>query len=302
MDTLTPLETFYDQAKGATLPLPPELERLYGPLALPPRPAPILPVAPATVPGNAPAGSPGLQTSPYLFGNFVTTLDGVVALGGPGADGGGLISGFNKHDRMVMGLLRAVADAVIVGAGTLRSVPDHFWTARHIYPPLRAAYDALRSALGKPEPPLQVFVSARGELDPLLPVFQTGEVPVLIVTTSPGAERLHGLGMPDSVWIATSADARSVSAHEVLEAIAQVRQSDLLLLEGGPQLMGDFFAEKCLDELFLTLAPQVAGRDGTTERPGFVSGRRFAPEQPLWGELVSLKRGGSHLFLRYAFA
>jgi riboflavin biosynthesis pyrimidine reductase len=65
--------------------------------------------------------------------------------------------------------------------------------------------------------------------------------------------------------------------------------------------LGDFFAEGCLDELFLTLAPQVAGRDGSVERPGLVAGRRFAPEQPLWGTLVGVRRGGSHLFLRYAF-
>lgn len=291
METLTPLETLYEQAKGGALPLPPELAGLYGPLYLPLRPAP------------GPAGMPVLQVPlPYVFGNFVTTLDGVVALGGPGADGGGLISGFNKHDRMIMGLLRAVADAVIVGAGTLRSVPNHFWTAQHIYPALSLVYEELRAALGKTEPPLHVFVSARGELDPLLPVFQSGSVPVLIVTTPAGAERLSKAGMPAAVQIAASADARSVSAREVLAALAQVRQSDLVLVEGGPQLMGDFFAEKRLDELFLTLAPQVAGRDGTTERPGLVSGRRFAPEQPLWGELVSLKRGGSHLFLRYAFA
>jgi hypothetical protein len=57
-----------------------------------------------------------------------------------------------------------------------------------------------------------------------------------------------------------------------------------------------------LDELFLTLAPQVAGRDDTGERPGLVAGQRFAPEQPRWGELIGIKRGGSHLFLRYAFA
>ncbi len=278
MDTLTPLETLYEQAKGSALPLPPELEGLYGPLSL-----------------------PAQSGIPYVFGNFVTTLDGVVALGGPGADGGGLISGFNKHDRMIMGLLRAVADAVIVGAGTLRSVPDHFWTAQHIYPALSLVYEELRDALGKPEPPLHVFVTARGELDPGLPVFQTGTVPVLTVTTPAGAERLSKAGMPAAVQIATGANERAVSAQDVLAALAQVRQSDLVLVEGGPQLMGDFFAEKRLHELFLTLAPQVAGRDGTTERPGFVSGRRFAPEQPLWGELVSLKRGGSHLFLRYAF-
>jgi riboflavin biosynthesis pyrimidine reductase len=66
--------------------------------------------------------------------------------------------------------------------------------------------------------------------------------------------------------------------------------------------MGDFFAQGCLDDLYLTLAPQVAGRDGSVERPGLVAGQRFAPEQPLWGTLVSVRRAGSHLFLRYAFA
>ena len=65
--------------------------------------------------------------------------------------------------------------------------------------------------------------------------------------------------------------------------------------------MGDFFAERCLDELFLTLAPQVAGRDNGNERLGVVAGKLFAPDHPMWGTLVSVKRGGSHLFLRYAF-
>ena len=76
----------------------------------------------------------------------------------------------------------------------------------------------------------------------------------------------------------------------------------MVLIEAGPRLMSDFFAERLIDELFLTLAPQVAGRDSAIERPGFVSGKQFAPEHPVWGTLVSLKRGGDHLFLRYAFA
>jgi riboflavin biosynthesis pyrimidine reductase len=65
--------------------------------------------------------------------------------------------------------------------------------------------------------------------------------------------------------------------------------------------MASFFTEQLLDELFLTLAPQVAGRNHLADRPGLVSGRSFAPENPLWGTLVSVKRGGSHLFLRYRF-
>jgi riboflavin biosynthesis pyrimidine reductase len=95
--------------------------------------------------------------------------------------------------------------------------------------------------------------------------------------------------------------AGSISARSVLEAVSAVRQSDVILVEGGPQLIGDFFAERCLDELFLTLAPQLAGRDDSSERPGLIAGKRFAPEHPLWGTLVSVKRRGSHLFLRYSF-
>jgi len=83
--------------------------------------------------------------------------------------------------------------------------------------------------------------------------------------------------------------------------VSDVRPTQIILVEGGPRLMGDFFAEQCLDELFLTLAPQVAGRDDASERPGLVAGQSFAPERPLWGTLVGVKRAGSHLFLRYAF-
>lgn len=65
--------------------------------------------------------------------------------------------------------------------------------------------------------------------------------------------------------------------------------------------VGDFLVDSVVDELFLTLAPQIAGRKKGSERPGLVTGKLFAPEHPLWGTLVSVKRGGSHLFLRYAF-
>jgi riboflavin biosynthesis pyrimidine reductase len=203
---------------------------------------------------------------------------------------------------MVMGLLRAIADAVIVGAGTLRSVPQHRWTAQYIYPPLADVYQQLRTSLGKKASPLNVIVTAHGEVSLDLPVFQSGEVPVLLVTTAQGAERIRTQRLPPSTQLSSVKSAGSLSARAILEAVSRVRQCEVILVEGGPLLMGDFFAEQSLDELFLTLAPQIAGRDGTVERPGLVMGKRFAPEHPLWGTLVSVKRGGSHLFLRYAFA
>ena len=92
MTALAPLESLYEGTpeRGVNLPLPSELRTLYGRLQFPLHPE-----------------------RPYLIGNFVTTLDGVVSLNVPGQAGGGEISGFNPHDQMVMGLLRAVADAVI---------------------------------------------------------------------------------------------------------------------------------------------------------------------------------------------
>jgi riboflavin biosynthesis pyrimidine reductase len=94
----------------------------------------------------------------------------------------------------------------------------------------------------------------------------------------------------------------TISVRSLLEAIQRLRPSDIILTEGGPHLLGDFLAERCLDELFLTLAPQVAGRDDLARRPGFAGGHTFAPEHPLWCTLVDVRRSGSHLFLRYAFA
>ena len=124
---------------------------------------------------------------------------------------------------------------------------------------------------------------------------------MLIVTTTQGEERIRQQRLPPSVQVSAVQSAGALSAQAILEAVSRVRQSDMILVEGGPQLMGDFFAERFLDELFLTLAPQIAGRDENTQRPGLVAGKRFAPEHPLWGTLVGVKRGGSHLFLRYAF-
>ena len=278
MNTLTPLESLFDMESGNALPLPPDLAALYGRLAFPPHP------------GRA-----------HIVGNFVSTLDGVVALNEPGHAGGGDISGLNQHDQVVMGLLRAMADAVIVGAGTLRSVPKHRWTAQYIYPPLADVYQQLRTSLGKQASPLNVIVTARGEVDLDLPVFQSGEVPVLLVTTAHGAERIRAQHLPLGVNVAAGSRADSLSARAILQTVKRVRRCEVILVEGGPQLMADFLGERLLDELFLTLAPQIAGRDGEVERPGLVAGQRFAPEHPLWGKLVSVKRGGSHLFLRYAF-
>jgi riboflavin biosynthesis pyrimidine reductase len=275
---LEQLASLYDAVHGRDLLLPVELASVYGRLAFPSNP-----------------------DRPHVIANFVTTLDGVTSLGVAGQAGGGEISGFNPHDRMVMGLLRAVSDAVIIGAGTLRASPNHIWTAGYICPAFTDAYQSLRASLGKCAPPLTVIVTARGQIDLDLPVFQSGKVPVLIMTGAEGAEYLSGQTLPAWVHIVEGSRAGLINAAEILHVVSHTRRSDLILVEGGPRLMGSFYAEQCLDEQFLTLAPQVAGRDDADKRPGLVMGRSFAPDQAVWGTLASVKRAGSHLFLRYTF-
>lgn len=273
-----PFITLFDEAAGEALPLPPELAAIYGPLRLSTR-----------------------TDRPTTLANFVSSLDGVVSLGIPGQSGGKPISGNDAHDRLLMGLLRATADAVIVGAGTVRAVsPRHVWTPDHVFPELAPAWGAFRAALGKPEPPLNVVVTASGDLDLGLRVFASGVAPVLIVTTARGAEHLCHLARPPWVRVADVQCAGTIGAEAILAAVSQERPSRVVLLEGGPHLLGDFLAAGCLDDLFLTLAPQVAGRAEGDRRPALVEGWRFAPEHPLWSTLVSARRAGSHLFLRYA--
>lgn len=73
----------------------------------------------------------------------------------------------------------------------------------------------------------------------------------------------------------------------------------ILLHEGGPTLFGQFVAAEAVDELFVTLSPQIAGRVAHTIRPGMVQGVEFVPNRAPWFQLLSIKEKAGHLYLRY---
>ena len=189
-----------------------------------------------------------------------------------------------------MGLLRAVADVVIVGSGTLRPDRRHVWTAEAIFPELADEYLRLRKALGKPGAPLNVIVSGSGDLDLGLPVFASGKVPALIVTTAAGAKLLRKQRAPDSVEIRSiRRSPRAIPASAILDEVCRVSGGKRILVEGGPRLLGDFYAEHLVDEQFLTLSPQIAGRDSGDGRLSLVMGK----VRPLWGTLIDARRGST---------
>jgi riboflavin biosynthesis pyrimidine reductase len=243
------------------------------------------------------------RSGPQVFSNFVSSMDGVVSLQAKGHSGGGDISGFSLQDRMVMGLLRAVADVVIVGAGTLDADVRHVWTPEAICPELAKEYGKLRMEMSKLEPALNVVVTAGGNLDLRLPVFASGRVPALIVTTSAGAKRLGSQKSPASVQIRAvpGRGRKEIPAALILDEVAKINAGKRILVEGGPRLLGSFYEERLVSEQFLTIAPQIAGRCAHDGRLGLVMGKTFAPRHPLWGRLIDVRRGDSLLFLRYFF-
>jgi riboflavin biosynthesis pyrimidine reductase len=276
---LKALRLLFAAQRGRLLPLPPRLTRLYGDFRM-----------------------PSSGSGPRIFSNFVSTMDGVVSLHTKGHLGGGDISGFNSQDRMVMGLLRAVADVVIVGSGTFDADRRHVWTPAAIFPPLARDYQKLRRAMSRNAALLNVVVTTSGNIDLQSPVFTSGRVRAVIVTTPAGAKRLGRKKPPERVEIRpVRAAGGEIGARAIIEEIMRVQSGKRILIEGGPRLLASFYDQGLIDEQFLTLAPQIAGRLADDGRLSLVMGKTFAPRAPLWGTLVDARRGDKLLFLRYAF-
>ncbi len=242
---------------------------------------------------------------PYIIANFVESLDGVVSYNAPGQMGGGMISGDNKQDQMVMGMLRAYADAVIFGSSSLREDAGHVRIPSFIAPQFTVDYEAMRQKLGKREKyPISVIMTASGNIDLNEPTFHTSGLRAVIATTQHGYDALQKQTIPSSTdvrVIETQEDERGISPERVLQLLASDYNVQIALYEGGPTLFASFLAAHCVDELFLTFAPQLVGHSDETQRLSLVEGHAFSPQDAPWATLVSVKKANNHLLLRYRF-
>jgi riboflavin biosynthesis pyrimidine reductase len=227
-----------------------------------------------------------------VYSNFVSSLDGVVAFG-TGVSAGSVISGKFQADRFLMALLRACADAVVIGAGTMRATPGHLWTPAHVFPDLASSFAALREALGRGPVPRLVVITAKGHLDLNHPALAKGAT---ILTTESGAQELRGR-LPSTCEVITLGRGKKLDIKHVFAELGK-RGFEVILTEGGPHLVGELIAAQLLDEAFLTLSPVIAGR-GKERRFGMVEGVELLPSMPVWSGLLSARRHGDYLFLRY---
>lgn len=245
-----------------------------------------------------------LAARPFVISNFVSTLDGVVSYEIRGKSGGSAISGSDPADRFIMGLLRASVDAVMVGAGTLNDVSaKSLWTPEYVYPDAKGLYAEYRvDALHKPEYPLLVIVSGSGQLELERAIFRTPAMRTLVITTSAGRDELtrRGAAALGSVVVhALKSSSGDIAPQAILQLLHSRFGVKTLLHEGGPTLFGQFLAAEAIDELFLTLSPQIAGRKGDVTRPAVVQGVEFVPDSAPWFQMVSVRERGAYLYLRY---
>lgn len=235
-------------------------------------------------------GEFGFGSGPLLFANFVSTVDGVVSFGKQPS--GSRISESSPADRFMMGVLRSFADAVLVGAGTMRGESRHLWIPQHVFPDAAEDFAALRRALGKPERPELYVTTASGELDPDSAALRAGAV---VLAPGTAVDRIREL-LPAASRIAVLGEDRV----DVTDAVQHIRSEGhpMVLTEGGPRLMGQLVAAGLVDELFLTISHLIGGRD-EEHRAGFVAGQELLPDLRVACELLSVRRAESFLFLRY---
>lgn len=235
-------------------------------------------------------------SEPRLVANFVSSIDGVVAAP-PLVQSAKLISGENDSDRFVMALLRACADAIVIGSGTLQASPRSLWTPDGPYPGAAGAFAELRRRRHRPAAPALVVLTGTGLIDPAHPALERG---ALVLTTDGGALRLEGR-LPERTEVVSLGATPTV---DLLAAVQLLRERGykLILSEAGPNLFGGLLAAGLVDELFLTVSPVVVGRADGVTRLGLVEGHDLLPGEGTSARLLSVRRDGAHLFLRYGLS
>lgn len=221
------------------------------------------------------------EDRPYLALNMVATADGRITIDGRSGPIG------NEPDRELFHELRAQVDAVMVGAGTVRT--ERY--GRMVRDPDRRAR---REEAGLDPDPLAVVVSARLALEADIPLLQDPDSRVVLVTASDGEIE----GAAASLEYIRTPAGEQPGTVPLRPALRDLRERGVrtILCEGGPVLNATLLEEELVDELWLVVASKLAGGAG----PGVVAGAQLDPTVEM--TLVAAHEAGGDLFLRYRVA
>jgi riboflavin biosynthesis pyrimidine reductase len=189
-----------------------------------------------------PGGEPG---RPWVRANMVASIDGAIQVAGRSGGLGG------PADRHLFGVLRSLADVILVGAGTARA--EHYGPARPA-----ALVAGLRA--GRPAAPPIAVLTARLDLDPSSGLFtQTAPDARTIVITTADAPADRQVAIGQHAELITVEPGQLTAARAVTEL--GLRGYGRVLAEGGPSLLAELAAAGRLDDLCLTVSPVLVGGD-----------------------------------------
>ena len=193
-------------------------------------------------PACAPYGHLGFPTAPddrpWIYTNFVQSLDGITTLLGKNASGGEISQ--SREDRWLMDLLRAHADGLLMGMNTLREEqrargPESRGIVFRVVEP---ALQELRRKLGKARE-RNIFVTSAADLDlSKHKVFDGDVVDAAILTSPSGAERLRAQGAHPHVAIIAAGDGDRFDLSHAISTLREELGIQNLLCEGGRRCMG----------------------------------------------------------------
>jgi riboflavin biosynthesis pyrimidine reductase len=211
-------------------------------------------------------GARATEARPWVFFNFVSTVDGRAAL-----DGSSSALGDDADLEMLLSL-RTAADAVLIGPGTVRA----------------EGYGRLVSPERRPSPPVAVLISRRFDIPWEAGLFAAADQPVIVYTRADA-----GAAPP----VAAPVEVVRLDDPSPAAALSDLRERGVraLLSEGGPSLFHGLLEAGLVDELFLTVTPLLTGDERET---GILRGARLAAPARL--TLSGALRAGDELFLRYA--
>jgi riboflavin biosynthesis pyrimidine reductase len=213
----------------------------------------------------------------HVRANMVASVDGAAQLDGRS---GGLSA---PADREVFHVLRGLTDVILAGAGTVRT--EHYGPARPAQP-TRAA----RRSAGLAEVPPIAVVTAGIDLDLGSRLFTEADTrPIVLTCERASLDRRRAAEPFADVVLAGEGTVEMAAALDALVERGLTR----VLCEGGPTLLGELAAAGRLDELCLSLSPQLLG--GTPTR--ILNGAALDPPRPL--ELTGLLADTSLLLAKY---
>ncbi|MDZ4265568.1 MAG: pyrimidine reductase family protein [Mycobacterium sp.] len=193
-----------------------------------------------------PDSHPGGVGSCVVRGNMIASVDGGATSSGKSGDLGG------AGDRAVFGVLRELADVIVVGASTAR-VENYSGVQ------LGAAQRQARRRRGQAEVPPIAVLTRFGSLERDARLFHRTDVPPLILTSAGAvADTTARLGGLAEVLDASGEHPDSVDLRTALGLLAE-RGLMRVLTEGGPGVLGMFTQHDLLDELCMTVAPVLVG-------------------------------------------